>query len=94
MDTSSPSASCCLALPTAKGKTSKRVKFVRIIIREVAEFTPYEKRAAELLKVGKDKRALKVVKRKPGTHKRAKKREEMLNVLRKMRSAGVTDKKK
>ncbi|CAL9101209.1 unnamed protein product, partial [Musa textilis] len=78
-----------------KGKTSKRVHFVRNIIREVAGFAPYEKRITELLKVGKDKRALKVAKRKLGTHKRAKKkREEMANVLRKMRSAGVGDKKK
>ncbi|BAS75152.1 Os01g0840700, partial [Oryza sativa Japonica Group] len=41
------------------------------------------------------KRALKVAKRKLGTHKRAKKkREEMAGVIRKMRSAGTTDKKK
>ncbi|KAL5973290.1 60S ribosomal protein L36B [Asimina triloba] len=78
-----------------KGKTSKRVHFVRSIIREVAGFAPYEKRITELLKVGKDKRALKLAKRKLGTHKRAKKkREEMSNVLRKLRSAGVSDKKK
>ncbi|URE45987.1 60S ribosomal protein L36 [Musa troglodytarum] len=76
-------------------KTSKRVHFVRNLIREVAGFAPYEKRITELLKVGKDKRALKVAKRKLGTHKRAKKkREVMANVLRKMRSAGVSDKKK
>jgi len=67
-------------------KSSKRVLFVRSLIREVAGFAPYEKRITELLKVGKDKRALKVAKRKLGTHKRAKKkREEMSNVLRKMR---------
>ena len=67
-------------------KTSKRTHFVRNLIREVAGFAPYEKRITELLKVGKDKRALKVAKRKLGTHKRAKKkREEMSNVLRKMR---------
>ncbi|XP_078168334.1 large ribosomal subunit protein eL36x-like isoform X2 [Carex rostrata] len=82
-----------------KGQTSKRVHFVRNLIKEVAGFAPYEKRITELLKVGKDKRALKVAKRKLGTHKRAKKkREEMANVLRKMRSAGhghgPTDKKK
>uniref|UniRef100_A0A6V7QXN8 60S ribosomal protein L36 n=1 Tax=Ananas comosus var. bracteatus TaxID=296719 RepID=A0A6V7QXN8_ANACO len=78
-----------------KGKTSKRVLMVRSLIREVAGFAPYEKRITELLKVGKDKRALKVAKRKLGTHKRAKKkREEMANVLRKMRSAGVSEKKK
>lgn len=67
-------------------KTSKRVHFVRSLIREVAGFAPYEKRITELLKVGKDKRALKVAKRKLGTHKRAKKkREEMAGALRKMR---------
>ncbi|EMS49232.1 60S ribosomal protein L36-2 [Triticum urartu] len=69
-----------------KGKGTKRVHFVRNLIREVAGFAPYEKRITELLKVGKDKRALKVAKRKLGTHKRAKKkREEMSSVLRKMR---------
>ncbi|KAJ0668889.1 putative ribosomal protein L36e [Helianthus annuus] len=78
-----------------KGKTSKRVHFVRNLIREVAGFAPYEKRITELLKVGKDKRALKVAKRKLGTHKRAKKkREEMSSVLRKMRAGGGTEKKK
>ncbi|GLJ32574.1 hypothetical protein SUGI_0655230 [Cryptomeria japonica] len=78
-----------------KGKRSKRTDFVRKLIREVAGFAPYEKRITELLKVGKDKRALKVAKKKLGTHKRAKKkREEMSNVLRKMRSAGTTEKKK
>ncbi|KAM0918822.1 hypothetical protein ACQ4PT_008570 [Festuca glaucescens] len=80
-----------------KGKGTKRVHFVRNLIREVAGFAPYEKRITELLKVGKDKRALKVAKRKLGTHKRAKKkREEMSGVLRKMRSAGggAADKKK
>ncbi|XBH90620.1 hypothetical protein VPH35_082228 [Triticum aestivum] len=67
-------------------KGTKRVQFVRNLIREVAGFAPYEKRVTELLKVGKDKRALKVAKRKLGTHKRAKKkREEMSSVLRKMR---------
>ncbi|KAL4288794.1 hypothetical protein AHAS_Ahas19G0321800 [Arachis hypogaea] len=78
-----------------KGKTSKRVHFVRNLIREVAGFAPYEKRITELLKVGKDKRALKVAKRKLGTHKRAKKkREEMSTVLRKMRAGGGGEKKK
>ncbi|KAF6147717.1 hypothetical protein GIB67_003048 [Kingdonia uniflora] len=67
-------------------KTSKRVHFVRNLIREVAGFAPYEKRITELLRVGKDKRALKLAKRKLGTHKRAKKkREEMSNVLRKIK---------
>nr|GMC93036.1 60S ribosomal protein L36-2-like [Ipomoea batatas] len=80
---------------SAYHKTSKRVHFVRSLIREVAGFAPYEKRITELLKVGKDKRALKVAKRKLGTHKRAKKkREEMSSVLRKMRAGGGGEKKK
>lgn len=45
-------------------RASKRVKFVREIIREVAGLAPYEKRVTELLKVGKDKRALKLCKKK------------------------------
>lgn len=45
-------------------RASKRVKFVRDIVREVAGLAPYERRITELLKVGFDKRALKVAKRK------------------------------
>lgn len=52
------------ALPTKqvskKGRIQKRVKFVRDIVREVVGYAPYEKRCMELLKVGKEKRALKV----------------------------------
>ena len=40
------------------------MKAVRDIIREVAGQAPYEKRIVELLKVGRDKRALKVAKKK------------------------------
>ena len=47
-------------------KASKRVKFIRDIVREVAGLAPYERRCQELLKVGKDKRALKLCKRKVG----------------------------
>ena len=45
-------------------RCSKRVRFVREIVREVAGLAPYEKRVSELLKVGKDKRALKLCKKK------------------------------
>ena len=59
---------------------------MRELVREVCGFAPYEKRIMELLKVGKDKRALKVAKKKLGTHKRGKKkREEMAAVLRKVK---------
>eukprot|EP01018_Ginkgo_biloba_P034769 Gb_21075 [translate_table: standard] len=66
-----------------KGKTSERTDFMRKWIREVLGFSPYEKGITELLKVGKDKRALKV----------AHEREEMSNIMRKMRSAGTVEKK-
>ncbi|KAF6152931.1 hypothetical protein GIB67_039638 [Kingdonia uniflora] len=51
-------------------KTSKRVHFVKNLIREVVGFAPYEKRIIQLLRVRKDKRALKLAKRKLSTHKR------------------------
>jgi large subunit ribosomal protein L36e len=58
---------------------------IRDLIRDVVGSAPYEKRLMELLKVGRDKRALKLAKRKLGTHLRGKKkREEMGNLLRKM----------
>ncbi len=45
-------------------RLSKRVKFIREVVRDVAGLAPYERRVTELLKVGKDKRALKLCKRK------------------------------
>lgn len=69
-----------------KGKQTKHSRFVRDLIREVCGHAPYEKRAMELLKVSKDKRALKFLKRRLGTHIRAKrKREELSNILTQMR---------
>lgn len=71
-----------------KGIQTKHTKFVRDLIREVTGHAPYEKRAMELLKVSKDKRALKFLKRRLGTHIRAKrKREELSNILTQMRKA-------
>ncbi|KAL7637168.1 UNVERIFIED_CONTAM: hypothetical protein RMT77_011880 [Armadillidium vulgare] len=73
-----------------KGKLTKKNKFVRDIVREVCGYAPYEKRTIELLKVSKDKRALKFLKKKLGTHIRAKrKREEMQNVMAQQRKAAA-----
>uniref|UniRef100_A0A663MNV2 60S ribosomal protein L36 n=1 Tax=Athene cunicularia TaxID=194338 RepID=A0A663MNV2_ATHCN len=73
-----------------KQRLTKHTKFVRDMIREVCGFAPYERRAMELLKVSKDKRALKFIKKRVGTHIRAKrKREELSNVLAAMRKAAA-----
>ena len=55
---------CELSCSGLMQRQSKRVKFVREIIKEVAGLAPYERRVTELLKVGRDKRALKLCKRK------------------------------
>merc|ERR1719446_2040852 len=71
-----------------KGKATKHAKFVRDLVREITGFAPYEKRMQELLRISKDKRALKFAKKRLGTHFRGKKkREEMQSVLQKMRKA-------
>ncbi|XP_075220690.1 ribosomal protein L36 [Lycorma delicatula] len=76
-----------------KGIQTKHTKFVRDLIREVCGHAPYEKRAMELLKVSKDKRALKFLKRRLGTHIRAKrKREELSYILTQMRKAQAQQK--
>ncbi|KAH8259968.1 hypothetical protein KR038_001933 [Drosophila bunnanda] len=67
---------------------TRHTKFMRDLVREVVGHAPYEKRTMELLKVSKDKRALKFLKRRLGTHIRAKrKREELSNILTQLRKA-------
>merc|ERR1712026_166295 len=70
-----------------KGTLNKRVKFTRDVVQEVCGLAPYEKRAIELLKVNKDKRALKFVKKRLGTHTRGKrKRDELTKIYKNMRA--------
>merc|ERR1711977_365629 len=67
-------------------KTSVKAAFMRDLMRDVTGFAPYEKRCMELLKLNKDKRALKFVKKRLGTHTRGKrKREEMTKIQKNMR---------
>ncbi len=69
-----------------KGHASKRLKFVKEVTREVAGFAPYERRLIDLCRNNLDKRALRLAKRKLGTHRRAKKkREEMSTVAFRLR---------
>ncbi|XP_074076778.1 large ribosomal subunit protein eL36-like [Macrotis lagotis] len=73
-----------------RGRLTKHIRFVRDMIRGVCGFAPYEGRAMELLKVSKHKGALKFIKKRVGTHIRAKrKREELSNVLAAMRKAAA-----
>eukprot|EP00029_Vermamoeba_vermiformis_P003468 TRINITY_DN1394_c0_g1_i1.p1 TRINITY_DN1394_c0_g1~~TRINITY_DN1394_c0_g1_i1.p1 ORF type:complete len:112 (+),score=31.09 TRINITY_DN1394_c0_g1_i1:141-476(+) len=71
------------ARDTRKGKLGPGKVIVKEVIREVTGYAPYEKRILELLRNGLDKKALRLAKRRVGTHNRAKKkREEMAHVLR------------
>ncbi|EMR11641.1 hypothetical protein PNEG_00080 [Pneumocystis murina B123] len=73
-----------------KGCLSKRVSFIRNIIREVAGFAPYERRIIELLRNSKDKRARKLAKRRLGTFGRAKKKiEELTHLIAETRKAAA-----
>merc|ERR1712020_213991 len=75
-----------LAPARSKGRQTKHNKACRALVREVVGFSPYERRAMELLKISKDKRCLKFLKKRIGCHVRAKrKREEMSAVLQAMR---------
>merc|ERR1719382_2403573 len=75
-----------------KGYKSQRNGLVKEVVREVAGFAPYERRMLELLKIGSSatlKRALKLAKRRLGTHKRGKKkRDEMTEAVSAMRRKG------
>merc|ERR1712189_162778 len=65
-----------------KGMKTKKSAFVHDVIREVVGYTAYERRCIELLRISKDKRALKFCKRRLGSHTAAKrKREQMQNVI-------------
>ena len=66
-----------------KGKQTNHNKFVRDLVRDVTGFSPYERRAMELLRISKDKRCLKFLKKRIGSHVAAKrKREEVSFVFR------------
>ena len=71
-----------------KGRLTKHNKFIRSIVREISGFSPYEKRGLEYLRMSKDKRALKFLKHRLGTHAQGKrKRDELTHVLIAQRKA-------
>eukprot|EP00463_Aulacantha_scolymantha_P005984 TRINITY_DN7491_c0_g1_i1.p1 TRINITY_DN7491_c0_g1~~TRINITY_DN7491_c0_g1_i1.p1 ORF type:complete len:107 (-),score=15.16 TRINITY_DN7491_c0_g1_i1:111-431(-) len=77
----------------ARGQSTKKNEFVKQTVREVMGFAPYERRALELLRVSKDKRCLRFLKKRLGAHIRAKrKREEMSGVIQQQRKAAAAGK--
>nr|XP_039334833.1 60S ribosomal protein L36-like [Saimiri boliviensis boliviensis] len=81
-NTGKPRHSCCCR------RLTKHTKFVWDMILEECGFAPYERHTMELLKVSKDKQALKFIKKRVGTHIRAKRKwKELGNVLATMRKA-------
>jgi len=64
-----------------KGVTSTKTKFVRSVIREVAGFSPYERRVMELLRNSKDKKARKLTKKRLGTLLRSKRKLDELGTI-------------
>lgn len=77
----------CLNAKSRLAAPKKKLRAARDIVEEVVGFSPYERRIMELLKVGREKRALRFAKRRLGTHSQAKKKREILSeTLRKMRS--------
>ena len=68
-----------------KGRITKRVSAIRELIREIAGFSPMEKRMLEMLRTGvqaKEKKAVKHCRQKIGTHRRAQlKRDDLLRII-------------
>lgn len=69
-----------------KGKLGKRVSLIREVIREACGLAPYERKMLELIRTGiaiKEKRAVKLARRRLGTQKRAQhKRTELHAIIR------------
>ncbi|KAA0192631.1 Large subunit ribosomal protein L36e [Fasciolopsis buskii] len=70
-----------------RGRITKQAKFARDVIREIVGYAPFEKRILEFLKNDREKRALKFAKKRVGGTRRAKKkREELMKVVKAMRT--------
>lgn len=66
---------------TRLGLPHKRLRAVKAIIHEVAGFSTLDKRVVELLRVGKEKRAIKVCKKRLGSFNAGKKRKQKVEDL-------------
>ncbi len=82
-----PKVNYTKARPTNRiGALGKRVALVREVIREVAGLAPYERKMMEMIRTGvatKEKKAVKLARRRLGTHTRAtRKRDEINDMIR------------
>ena len=67
-----------------KGKLGKRVALVREVIREVSGLAPYERKMMEMIRTGvasKEKKAVKLARRRLGTNTRAQRKREEINEM-------------
>jgi large subunit ribosomal protein L36e len=58
-------------------------KNIKGLLKEISGFLPYEKSILNLLKIGKEKKAIKFAKKRLGNIKRAKNKVDLLNNLTK-----------
>ena len=68
----------------SKGSNSTRVKSVREVITEICGLSPFERKMLELIKTGvvsKEKRAVKLARRKLGGQKRANSKRDQITAL-------------
>ncbi len=72
-----------------KGRSTKRVLAVRSVISEIAGFSPYERKIIEMLRTGdatKEKKAVKLARKKLGQQKRARRKiDQLANALKAMK---------
>eukprot|EP01116_Phalansterium_solitarium_P020345 TRINITY_DN597_c0_g1_i1.p1 TRINITY_DN597_c0_g1~~TRINITY_DN597_c0_g1_i1.p1 ORF type:complete len:132 (-),score=26.54 TRINITY_DN597_c0_g1_i1:93-437(-) len=69
-----------------KAVKGKRFILVKEVIREVAGYAPYERRVMELLRNGLEKRAMRLARKKLGSHSRAKRKQsELSDAVRRLR---------
>eukprot|EP01128_Nolandella_sp_AFSM9_P001970 TRINITY_DN12372_c0_g1_i1.p1 TRINITY_DN12372_c0_g1~~TRINITY_DN12372_c0_g1_i1.p1 ORF type:complete len:111 (+),score=36.11 TRINITY_DN12372_c0_g1_i1:54-386(+) len=77
-----------------KGVRGPRAKLAKEVAREISGYAPYEKRVMEYLRNGLDKRALRLARKRLGTHQRGKrKREELQDAVRQQTLAAQSAKK-
>jgi large subunit ribosomal protein L36e len=80
-----------LSRHVALSKQHKRLRAVKAVIADLVGFTPLDKRVVELLRVGKEKRAVKLCKKRLGSITAAKKRKTKVEDA--LRAAQTTKKK-